>query len=446
MKEQGTSTAQRIQRLQSRRTRLVLAAMDIILLLTTVLCWCYLNDSAYLNEYNPFRLLNAVDRAFVFSDTATPGLIWVGYSMSAVGLETVVVDATGLFYVLAAAIPIVLLVQAVIVWIADLFAVRQVRKQLQPLYHLAQAAQELSEESYAPQPQQPEKQDKSAKQADSFERMHTLENAIEQIQPTLPDAMLHTGDRDLKGLEDAINNLLRRTRESYSQQTRFVSDASHELRTPIAVIKGYTDMLDRWGKTDEKVLEESIAAIKSETEQMSVLVEQLLFLARGDSGRNRFSPEQLSVSDLVREVREESAMIDAQHRWLLEARQEVTALADPAMLKQAIRILADNAAKYTPSGETILLRAAYDRDGAPTITVQDNGQGIASGEVSQVFDRFFRSDQARSRRQGGSGLGLSIAKWIVDRHGGYIDLLTSEGIGTRFSIHLPRCDSMQQGK
>ena len=110
-----------------------------------------------------------------------------------------------------------------------------------------------------------------------------LEDAIDMLSPADDDQKLATGYAELAGLETAVNKLMTRMRDSYRQQARFVSDASHELRTPISVIRGYADMLDRWGKTDEKILEESIEAIKDESESMQHLVEQLLFLARGDS-------------------------------------------------------------------------------------------------------------------------------------------------------------------
>ena len=226
-------------------------------------------------------------------------------------------------------------------------------------------------------------------------------------------------------------------REAYREQSRFVSDASHELRTPIAVIQGYADMLSRWGKNDEKVLGEGIAAIQSESAHMKTLIEQLLFLARGDSGKNQMVMEETDLAAMMREVYEESCMIHADRTWRCDADAPVTVLGDAAMLKQTARILVDNAVKYTSAGARITLRARMQGD-VPCFEVQDNGIGISKADIAHIFDRFYRSDPARARTTGGTGLGLSIAKWIVDKHKGYIDVFSREEIGTRMRVLLPQ--------
>jgi len=269
------------------------------------------------------------------------------------------------------------------------------------------------------------------------DRLRDLESAIDGLSPTRPDAQLRTNVQELTGLESSINNLLRRMHESYRQQAQFVSDASHELRTPIAVIQGYARMLERWGKDDPQVLEESIAAIGSESAYMKKLVDELLFLARGEIGRNPFDPKPLSLTGLIREVCGESAMIDPNHTWVFRESPEVEITADAEMLKQCARVLCENARKYTPDGGEIAMSVAENGDQV-SFAVQDEGVGIGSGDLPHVFDRFYRSDPARDRNSGGSGLGLAIAKWIVDRHGGSFDVLSSEGMGTRFTVHLPK--------
>nr|MBQ6241724.1 sensor histidine kinase [Lachnospiraceae bacterium] len=292
----------------------------------------------------------------------------------------------------------------------------RVRKILAPLNELAAQAEALSQMEFGE------------------DKYRLIEDAVSHLDAD-ENASLHLDDSDLAGVEAAINNLLTRIRESNRQQARFVNDASHELRTPIAVISGYADMLARWGKDDETVLNESITAIQTETQRMKHLVEQLLFLARGDAGRTQLQKEDVSLNALMREAYEESLMIDEAHVYrFTEADPDITVQADPGLLKQAVRILLDNAAKYTAAGDEILLRTGRDDAGRPFLQVQDSGIGMARADVEHMFERFYRADEARSVE--GTGLGLSIAKWIVDKHGGHFEVLSREDIGTRIRIVL----------
>lgn len=268
------------------------------------------------------------------------------------------------------------------------------------------------------------------------EKFLRLEAAIDEISPTAENARLRTGDQQLAGLELAVNNLIERMRNSYRQQTRFVSDASHELRTPIAVIKGYADMLDRWGKTDEKVLTESIEAIKTESDHMNYLVEQLLFLARGDNGKTKMVFAGFDLAQMMRDVYEEYVMIDNEHTYQCRLPESIPAYGDVSMLKQTARILLDNAKKYTPEGGEIQLSAGCE-GAMPWFSVQDNGIGIDDESLPHIFDRFYRADSSRSRGTGGSGLGLAIARWIIGKHNGRFDVVTREGVGTRITVYIP---------
>ena len=297
--------------------------------------------------------------------------------------------------------------------IGNLFSVGTIRRKMKPLHEIAMQTDELA-------------------------NLKNMEQAISLLNPDKPDARVVTGDKELQSLEIAINNLLDRMRESHRQQERFVSDASHELRTPIAVIQGYVNMLDRWGKDDEQILKESIEALKNESEHMKNLVEQLLFLARGDSGRNTLRFEECDLAELVRDVMEESAMIDEKHEYRFIGPadlQRIPVSCDPAMLKQSMRIFVQNAAKYSAAGNTIMLKAGIQA-GKPFYSVQDEGVGMESSEVVHVFERFYRSDSARNSAEGGTGLGLSIAKWIVDAHNGDIEILTRPEFGTRITVRL----------
>ncbi len=294
---------------------------------------------------------------------------------------------------------------------------RSANRLLRPLTQLAKSAQQLTTSI-------------------DGQRVETLEHAIEKIKPDNPLAKVSIRDRELKGLEGAINDMLARTHASYREQLRFVSDASHELRTPIAVIQGYSSLLERWGKQDEAILDESIQAIKGEAEHMNKLVEQLLFLARSDSGRTELTVTQVDLAALIEEVYEEYRMIDPQHAYLLQPGARVMCMMDEAMIKQVARILTDNARRYTPEGGAITLRALDGEQ--PGFQVQDSGIGIAEADLPHIFERFYRSDPARTRASGGTGLGLSIAKWIVDRHGGYFEVMSRQGLGTRITVRLPQ--------
>ena len=316
-------------------------------------------------------------------------------------------------------IDIILRTEGIIVVLWVLLETLRVRSMLRPLQKFADAALKLSEPD-----------------GETEQRYQKLENAIDMLSPAEDDQMLATGDAELAGLETAVNKLMSRMRDSYRQQARFVSDASHELRTPIAVIKGYADLLDRWGKTDEKILDESIQAIKSESENMQHLVEQLLFLARGDSGRTTLTITDFDLTEMMKEVCEESAMIDQTHTYLFEGDAPVPVRGDVSLIKQAARILIENASKYTPEGGEIKLRSLVS-DGRPAFSVQDSGIGISERDIPHIFDRFYRADDSRSKQTGGSGLGLAIAKWIVERHGGRFEIISRKDIGTRITVIFP---------
>jgi len=278
----------------------------------------------------------------------------------------------------------------------------------------------------------------------SQQEMEALAGTLKGINAARLDTRIEIdGAQDeLKNVAGAINGMLARINASYGAQARFVSDASHELRTPIAAIQGYVNLLDRWGKHDKLALQESIDAIKDEAAHMKDLIEQLLFLARGDNHAMPLQQEQVSLAELSETVVRETQMIDDSHEF--ESRPTpVFVYADPSLIKQALRILVDNAIKYTPNGGRIVISLKKD-DGKARITVQDNGIGIPPEAVPRIFDRFYRADESRARATGGTGLGLSIAKWIVERHGGHVEVLSRQDIGTRFTIVIPALDLEQK--
>jgi signal transduction histidine kinase len=241
---------------------------------------------------------------------------------------------------------------------------------------------------------------------------------------------------EFKDLAAVINRMLDRIERSYNSQKQFVSDASHELRTPIAVIQGYANMLERWGKTDTSVLDEGITAITQETASMKELVERLLFLARHDKKTLLLETEHFDPTEIMFTVFRDAQLLSAAHKFELKADKHCTINGDKGMLKQLLRILIDNAIKYTPPGGKITLALNVEEKDC-VISVQDTGQGISKEELARIFDRFYRSDKARKLQSGGHGLGLSIARIIVVAHGGVITVRSKVDAGTTFLVRLP---------
>ncbi len=276
--------------------------------------------------------------------------------------------------------------------------------------------------------------------------MENLADKLDSINAAKLDTRIAVEDieDELKSLAWAINSMLDRINDSYRAQIRFVSDASHELRTPISVIEGYANLLDRWGKNDEKTLQESINAIKEETSNMKGLVEQLLFLARGDNNTMSLQMETFDLALLAQEVMRETEMIDSGHEFSSNT-ESLSVYADKGLIKQALRILIDNAIKYSNPGGRITLSVAGKGQSA-LLTVQDEGIGIPPEAVPRIFDRFYRADQSRTKSTGGTGLGLSIAKWIAQRHGGHMEVLSRQDLGTRISIAIPILPDTDTGK
>lgn len=241
---------------------------------------------------------------------------------------------------------------------------------------------------------------------------------------------------ELKDLANVINEMLDRLETSYESQKQFVSDASHELRTPIAVIQGYANMLDRWGSTNEEVLDESIEAIQNESRSMQDLVEKLLFLSRHDKKTLKLNKKKFNMRTMVEDMVKETKLLAPDRIIKSSILEDVTVYGDKQALKQAIRIFIDNAVKYSKVGDEITI-LCKNQKGDCVITVEDTGIGMTRNDVEHIFDRFYRSDHARGRNISGHGLGLSLAKLIILAHTGKIKVRTQYTKGTSFIVTLP---------
>lgn len=243
---------------------------------------------------------------------------------------------------------------------------------------------------------------------------------------------------ELKDLANVINEMLDRIETSYESQKQFVSDASHELRTPIAVIQGYANLLNRWGTTNEEVLHESIDAIQNESKSMQDLVEKLLFLSRHDKKTFKLIKKRFNMKPLVEDMVKETRLVASNriiHSPILE---DVIVYGDKQSLKQAIRIFIDNAVKYTKDGDSITITCQKEEDGDCVITVQDTGIGMTQNDIDHIFDRFYRSEHVRNENISGHGLGLSLAKLIILAHTGKIKVRSQFKKGTSFIITIPK--------
>ena len=245
-------------------------------------------------------------------------------------------------------------------------------------------------------------------------------------------------DDELKKLALTFNSMLDRLEGSFKRQKQFVSDASHELRTPISVIKGYVDLLDRWGKEKEDVRDEAIEAIKKETANMKQLMENLLLLARGDDSELKKEEEFFNFNNLIKEIKNEFEIMEKDIKLNFKEDAEIDFYGDQNLFKQLLRIFLDNAIKFTSKqGEIELIIDKIDSENF-YFSISDDGPGIAEEDLPFVFDRFYQADKSRTRKGNkGSGLGLAIAKQIVDSYNGDIDVESKEGEGTKFIIVLP---------
>lgn len=241
---------------------------------------------------------------------------------------------------------------------------------------------------------------------------------------------------ELRDLAVVINDMLDRIEAAYNRQKQFVSDASHELRTPIAVIQGYAGLLSRWGKDSPEVLDEAIGAISTETQSMKELVENLLFLARHDKKTLSLTFETFEAGELLRETVKDTELIAARHHIEQGEIAECLLTADRPSIKQAVRVFIENAIKYTPEGGAITISSRVEGKSL-FISVQDTGRGIKKADLARVFDRFYRTDEARNSSVGGHGLGLSIARIIATTHNGRIHVKSKPGQGSTFTLELP---------
>jgi two-component system phosphate regulon sensor histidine kinase PhoR len=232
---------------------------------------------------------------------------------------------------------------------------------------------------------------------------------------------------------------LTRLRQLEAVRQEFVANVSHELRTPLSLIKSAAETLIDGGKCDPTITARFLDIIDKHANRLTLLIDDLLLLARLDSGRVELNLQAVSLRTAAQDALDDAALIAKARRVTLENRvgTDVAAHADPERLRQVLANLIDNGIKYGREGGHIAIGGrALDRTRVE-LTVRDDGPGIAPDAKARIFERFYRVDKARSREQGGTGLGLAIVKNVVQAHGGDVRVESSAGAGTEFFITLP---------
>jgi len=235
---------------------------------------------------------------------------------------------------------------------------------------------------------------------------------------------------------------LRPIKTAMDSQRTFIADASHELRTPVAVVRTNAELLKRHlgPDTGHTAASDQVALddILSESDRLGRMVDQMLTLAEADAGQRTVLSSEISLNELIDEVARSMRSIAETRQMLLETRltDDVSVNGDPGRLRELVSVLLDNAVKYADAGGRVEVALRKEHRKA-IIEVSNNGPGIPRDALPHVFDRFYRVDEARSRESGGTGLGLAIARHIVDAHGGTINIESSAGAGTKVTVELP---------
>lgn len=269
-------------------------------------------------------------------------------------------------------------------------------------------------------------------QLETVTQVATQITQADDLSRRIPVAAM--AEDEVSRLIQAFNQTLERLEKLFATQRRFLADVSHELRTPLTVIKGEVGLMRLTNELDE----ESLRSIEKEVDRLSRLVGDLLLLAQAESGQLPLELKSVELDTILLEVIQQMQVLaSGKVNLRLEEIDQVLVNGDRDRLKQVILNLVSNAVNYTPAGGEVRLWLSKI-DQRACLKVEDTGPGIPPEDLPYIFDRFYRGDPSRKRTENsGFGLGLSIAKWIVDRHGGQIEVESQVGKGTRFTVWLP---------
>ncbi len=245
-----------------------------------------------------------------------------------------------------------------------------------------------------------------------------------------------SGNNDeLDKLAETFNRLFERLKADFDLEKQFTSDVSHELKTPLAVILGQTNLLLRWGKNEPEQLEKSLKIIKSESKSMEAIITNLLQISRIENGKIKPQKEKVNVLQMYSQLKTEFESVSPECQFLIDCDKEIYVLSDWELLHQVLTIIISNSIKFVKENCVITLKAFFE--GEKTVFIlSDNGEGFSENVLPHVFERFYRGDEAHVRSAGGSGLGLSIAEAIITSFNGTIQAQNTESHGASIRISL----------
>ena len=244
-------------------------------------------------------------------------------------------------------------------------------------------------------------------------------------------------DDELGRLASTLNDMIARLEEAFNRQRQFTADASHELRTPLAIMQAEATLaLSK--ERDEADYRKSLETISQESTYMSSVIGKLLFLARSDAGKEQLNFEDVDLKDLITGLSTniEALAVDKGIKFTVDTQENLVVNGDKVKLRQLFINILENAVRYTPADGNVSVSLVI-KDGSALTTISDTGIGIPPEHLPHIFERFYRVDKARSRADGGVGLGLAIAKYIAESHKGHIAVESEVGKGTTFTVTIP---------
>jgi heavy metal sensor kinase len=259
---------------------------------------------------------------------------------------------------------------------------------------------------------------------------------------------IEDSEDELAQLADTFNSMLARLEDSFNRTKQFTADASHELRTPLAILKGETEVALRWGKDPEE-LRQTLLSNLEEIDRMGRIIEDLLLLAKSEADELRLDIREFSLGDLLQDLYLQGKTLGEPKNisisLQLQITEDIRIKGDQFQLHRLLLNFVNNAIKYTPENGQVEIRLAVE-GGEAVLAVADNGIGIAAEHLPHLFERFYRVDEARNRSVGGTGLGLAIVKSIAEAHEGRVEIESTPGKGSVFSVRLPLAGPTPKGK